>query len=257
MISKNQEKYIRSLQLTKYRKLHGFFVAETPKVVLDLLQSRFKTGQVFATEAFLQKNGRSIPENCKVYPVSEKELQKISHLKVPQEVVALVQIPEQKDIDPLHNEELTLVLDDIRDPGNMGTILRTAGWFGVRNVVCSVNSVDVYNPKVVQATMGSLARVNISYVPLKEFLKTVPAATPVFGCVLKGKNIYESELSPKGYIVVGNEAHGISPELLPYLTCSISIPSPAGIEKGVESLNAAIATAVVLSEFRRLFPASG
>lgn len=254
MISKSREKFVKSLQLGKYRKLHGQFIAERPKIVLELFQSRFIVNSVFATEEFLNKNMSAIPSDCSIHSVTGHELKKISTLRSPQEVLAVVEIPTEGEIDHFQNEDLTLVLDDIRDPGNMGTIVRTADWFGVRNIICSEDSVDIYNPKVVQATMGSLARVRISYISLREFLSNVPAGIPVYGCLMEGTSLYEAGLSPKAYIVIGNEAHGISNELLPVLTERLSIPSYGKDGKGAESLNAAIASAVVLSEFRRLFP---
>jgi len=181
-------------------------------------------------------------------------LKKISSLTTPNEVLAICAIPENKlNVSELKNK-LTLVLDDIRDPGNLGTIIRIADWFGIENIICSLETVDIYNPKVVQATMGSIARVNVFYEDLKTiFLEALTKNNfPIYGTVLNGENIFEKSLTSNGFIVIGNESNGISIELLPLINEKISIPTFSVNEtNSVESLNAAIATAIVCTEFKR------
>ena len=245
MISKNQIKYIRQLELKKYRKRENVFVAEGPKVVGDLLR-RYHPVAVYATEEWRQESG----DRIQVTEISDDELRRISFLQHPQQVLALFQIPEpNSSLFTLHFS-LALALDGIQDPGNLGTIIRMADWFGIDTIYCSEDTVDAYNPKVVQATMGSIARVNIIYTDLLALLDTLPPSFPVYGTLLDGDDIYKQPLSKEGIIIMGNEGNGISESVRQRVNRKLLIPC---FRKGdtAESLNVAIATAITCSEFRR------
>jgi TrmH family RNA methyltransferase len=177
--------------------------------------------------------------------ISDSDLKKISALSSPNDCLAIFKIPEEKKI---NNEGLIIALDDIRDPGNLGTIIRLCDWFGISQIVCSEQTVDIYNPKVIQATMGSVARVNLSYVNLELYLGE--AKTAIFGTFMDGENIYKKQLPQEGIIVIGNEANGISKGVENKITQKIAIPRFGNLQL-TESLNVATATAIVLSEFRR------
>ncbi|MEW5676921.1 RNA methyltransferase [Flavobacterium enshiense] len=240
MVSKSQIKLITSLQQKKYRKLHGLFLAEGIKVIQELLRSNFVLHHLYVTDAVFD----AVPKQ-KVSVVTEAELKKISALKTPNNCLALFEIPKGEEIS---EAGLIVALDDIRDPGNLGTILRLCDWFGIQNVVCSEETVDIYNPKVVQATMGSITRVNVIYTDLEVFLEKTQL--PVYGTFMDGENIYKNNLPDNGVIVMGNEANGISPAIEKLCTQRIAIPR-FGDLKQTESLNVATATAIILSEFRR------
>lgn len=240
MVSKNQIKLITSLQQKKYRKQEQLFFAEGVKVVEELLQSNFALQDLFTTkEDFL-----SVSKN-KVHAISEAELKKISALSTPNTCLAVFKIPKTKEI---VQNGLILALDDVRDPGNLGTIIRLCDWFGVETLFCSEESVDVYNPKVVQATMGSISRVNVVYGNLESFLKTTEL--PIFGTFMDGKNIYQEQLPNEGVIIMGNEANGISASIEKLVSQRIAIPRFGNLQL-TESLNVATATAIILSEFKR------
>jgi TrmH family RNA methyltransferase len=250
MISKASIKFITSLQQRKYRRKHGMFVAEGTTNVLDFLHSGIETEELFATEAWIEKH-RKETGKIPVTRVSLKELGRISSLKNPSEVLAVLKQPPEITPDLSQVKDLVLMLDDLHDPGNMGTIIRTADWFGIRTIICSGDTVDVYNPKVVQASMGSLARVQVSYADLGKLIKNKPDYLEVFGAVLDGKNIADLPKPKLGVIVIGSEAHGISDKLLPLIDHKITIPGmPAG-NTAAESLNASIAAAIICYEFRR------
>nr|WP_294936826.1 RNA methyltransferase [uncultured Flavobacterium sp.] len=240
MLSKNQIKLITSLQQKKYRKQQQLFFAEGIKVIQELLNSNFVLEHIFVTDAIFPK----IPKD-KITVITEAELKKISALATPNNCLALFKIPAEQ---PVSENGLVLALDDIRDPGNLGTIVRLADWFGIKQIVCSAETVDVFNPKVVQATMGSITRVNMIYTDLAEFLQQTKL--PVFGTFMDGKNIYKSDLPAEGIIVMGNEANGISAEIEKLTTQRISIPRFGDLQQ-TESLNVATATAIILSEFKR------
>ena len=240
-ISKNHIKFIRQLEQKKFRRREGLFVAEGTKVVGDLL-AHYQPHAVFATDDW------QAPEGISVQRVTDDELRRLSFLQHPQQVLALFPIPLPPDISL--TSELSLALDGIQDPGNLGTIIRIADWFGIKHIYCSEDTVDAWNPKVVQATMGSIARVNISYINLSEFLDTLPAGLPVYGTLLDGDNIYTQPLTPHGLIVMGNEGNGISPEIRQKVNRRLLIPSYR-TDDTAESLNVAIATAVTCAEFRR------
>jgi RNA methyltransferase, TrmH family len=240
MITKNQIKLIISLQQKKFRIEHKLFIAEGEKVIRELLHSKFELEHIYCTNAIF--NDLNI---TKTTSISESDLKKISALSTANNCLALFKIPDNK---LLNDSNLILVLDDIRDPGNLGTIIRLCDWFGINQLVCSLETVDVYNPKVVQATMGSLTRVNINYCDLNDYLSKTNL--PVFGTFMDGENIYKTQLPEKGIIVMGNEANGISEKLEKLIQNRLSIPRFGSIQK-TESLNVATATAIVLSEFRR------
>ncbi|AUC82402.1 RNA methyltransferase [Lacinutrix sp. Bg11-31] len=238
MLSKSQIKLITRLKQKKYRIADGFFVAEGIKVINELLDSSLGLHLLFTTESF-----KSHTENETL--ITETELKKISFLTTPNKALAVFKIPVQKNSE---YQGLIVALDSIRDPGNLGTIIRLCDWFGIKELVCSKETVDCYNPKVVQATMGSITRVNISYLDLNTFL--AEAEMPIFGAFMDGKNVYKSELPKAGIIVLGNEANGISEAIEKQVTSRIAIPRFGDLQ-ATESLNVATATAILLSEFRR------
>lgn len=249
MLSKNLIKMIRSLEVKKFRKETNLFVAEGEKLVHELIESDIECYKIISTDKYVSTlKNKKIPE---LIIVSDEELKKISFLKSPQGIVGLF---KQKSNNPDRNNpqrKLCLALDDVQDPGNLGTIIRIADWFGIEDIYCSIGTVDVYNPKTVQATMGAIARVNIYYVELPEFLSSLEKSTPIYGTFLNGKNIYEHPLSCNGVIVMGNEGKGISQECEKVIGEHILIPNyPAGRATS-ESLNVSTATAIVCSEFRR------
>ncbi len=240
MVSKNQIKLITSLQQKKYRIVNQLFFAEGVKVIQELLESNFELEHLYTT----QNDFEEVLISKKTL-IHENDLKKISALATPNSCLAVFKIPNEKEI---VEAGLIVALDSIRDPGNMGTILRLCDWFGVQQIVCSKETVDIYNPKVVQATMGSITRVNVNYVDLNPFISNTHL--PVFGTFMDGNNIYKTSLPQDGVIIMGNEANGICDELENLVQNRLSIPR-FGILKKTESLNVATATAIVLSEFRR------
>ncbi|TAF71092.1 MAG: RNA methyltransferase [Flavobacterium sp.] len=240
MVSKNQIKLISSLHQKKYRIAHQLFIAEGVKGINELLQSNFELEHLYVTiDEF-----KSVSTTQKTV-ISDADLKKISTLTTPNTCLAVFKIPKEK---PVLNKGLIVALDTIRDPGNMGTILRLCDWFGINQIVCSKETVDLYNPKVVQATMGSIARVNVNYLNLRDFLETT--SLPIYGTFMDGENLYNSEITNEGIIILGNEANGISKEIEALVTKHITIPRFGNLQQ-TESLNVATATAIVLSEFKR------
>ena len=240
MVSKNQIKLITSLQQKKYRKQEQLFFAEGVKVVQELLHSNFELQDLFTTK----QDFLTVPKN-KVHAISEAELKKISALTTPNTCLAVFKIPKAVAYE---QNGLILALDDVRDPGNLGTIIRLCDWFGIKTLFCSEESVDVYNPKVVQATMGSISRVNVVYGNLEQFLTA--AKLPIFGTFMDGSIIYKEKLPTEGIIVMGNEANGISKPIENLVSKRITIPRFGDLQ-ATESLNVATATAIILSEFKR------
>lgn len=240
MVSKNQIKLITSLQQKKYRKQEQLFFAEGVKVVQELLQSNFELQDLFTT-----KQDFLTVSKDKVHAISEAELKKISALTTPNTCLAVFKIPKAKE---MIEKGLIVALDDVRDPGNLGTIIRLCDWFGIETLFCSEESVDIYNPKVVQATMGSISRVNVVYGNLETFLSQTKL--PVFGTFMDGKNIYQEKLPNEGIIIMGNEANGISASVEKLVSERIAIPRFGNLQV-TESLNVATATAIILSEFKR------
>jgi TrmH family RNA methyltransferase len=242
MVSKNQIKLITSLQQKKYRIANQMFFAEGIKAVNELLTSNLELVHIYTT----LNDFTSVPSDKKTI-ISESDLKKISALATPNTCLAVFYMPAEK---PIISSGLIVALDSIRDPGNMGTIIRLCDWFGVEQILCSKETVDIYNPKVVQATMGSITRVNVSYIDLISYLSTV--TIPVFGTFMDGENIYQSSLPSEGIIVMGNEANGISKEIESTVKSRLSIPRFGTVQK-TESLNVATATGIILSEFKRKF----
>lgn len=247
MLSKNKIKYIRSLELKKKRKEEQVFVAEGHKLVGDLL-GYFPCRLLIATSDWLKAN-RAVTAD-EVIEVTQEELSRASLQKTPQEVLAVFAQPSY-DLNPdVIKNSLCLALDDVQDPGNLGTIIRLADWFGIEHIFCSIGTADVYNPKTVQATMGALARVKVHYCSLPQLIESL-VDTPVYGTFLNGNVIYTESLSAHGLIVMGNEGKGVSPEVEKLINKRLYIPNYPQERETSESLNVAIATAVVCSEFRR------
>lgn len=238
MLSKNQVKLITQLKQKKYRLQYGFFVVEGVKTIKELLQSHLELHALYTTETF------NIDAKDEVL-ISEKDLKRISFLTTPNKALAIFKIPEPKSV---KSGALIVALDAVRDPGNLGTIIRLCDWFGIIDLVCSENTVDCFNPKVIQATMGSITRVNVCYEDLEVFLKETKG--PIFGAFMEGENVYKCLLPKEGVLVMGNEANGVSKEIEALITEKISIPQFGDIQE-TESLNVATATAILLSEFKR------
>ncbi len=254
MLSKNQIKYLTSLKQKKSREQLNLFVAEGNKIVSELIVSKINVKQVFGLVPALEK--LNVSKETEIIAVKQADLERVSSLSTANEMIAVCEIPTHSLTISELKGKLTFLLDTIQDPGNLGTIMRVADWFGIDTIICSQQTVDVYNPKVIQATMGSIARVNVHYTDLNEFL-THDAHTlnlPVYGAMLNGENIYSKSLTSVGFILIGNESQGISPSLWPHITSKISIPSFSHFKSApgeAESLNAAIAAAIISSEFRR------
>lgn len=246
-LSKNRIKYIRSLELKKTRKEEQVFLAEGPKLMGELL-GKFHCHFIAGTSTWLKAHPEVSADE--VIEVSSEELSRISLLKSPQQVLAIFEQPRYSLVPEITHENLCLALDDVQDPGNLGTIIRLADWFGIEHIICSSNTVDVYNPKTIQATMGGIARVKVHYTNLTDFICTLKEI-PIFGTFLDGKNIYEHQLPSNGLIVMGNEGNGISKEVKTYINNKLYIPNYPQERETSESLNVAIATAIVCAEFRR------
>jgi TrmH family RNA methyltransferase len=242
MLSKNQIKLITSLQQKKYRKQHQLFFAEGVKVIEELLRSKYELQTIFVTEPLDFKVATN-----KIHTISPAELKKISALTTPNTCLAVFKIPTENFS---LKEGLLVALDDVRDPGNLGTIIRLCDWFGVEQLICSPETVDIYNPKVVQATMGSIGRVTVLYTDLVPFLKAT--RLPVFGTFMDGENIYKQDLPSNAILIMGNEANGICNEVAQCITSKLAIPRFGQLQE-TESLNVATATAIILSEFKRNF----
>ncbi|MBE6288921.1 MAG: RNA methyltransferase [Bacteroidaceae bacterium] len=247
-ISKNKIKFIRSLEQKKVRREERVFLAEGPKLTADLL-GHFRCRYLAATDDWLASHN-SI-EADEIDTATIDEIARASLLKTPQDVIAIFDQREEKTEITVIEKQLCLALDDVQDPGNLGTIIRIADWFGIEHIFCSTNTVDVYSPKVVQATMGALSRVHLHYVSLTDLIGKLNKNVPIYGTLLDGTNIYTQELSTTGLIVMGNEGNGITAEVRQLINRKLYIPNyPEGRDTS-ESLNVAIATAVTCAEFRR------
>jgi TrmH family RNA methyltransferase len=251
MVSNIRIKQLRSLHQKKGRLAAGLFLAEGSRIVADLLATGFPMVEIFALPAWLEENeflfeGLSVP----VHLLKEKELNQLSELSTPQEVIACCKIPESK-LPVIESGKLVLVLDSIRDPGNMGTLIRLADWFGLAGVVASSDSVEWTNPKVIQSTMGSFARIQPHYTELASWLESLDQLVPVFAAELAGEDLYASDFEPYGLLIVSNEAHGLSDNLAPFIRKKLRIPRFIGQDTGAESLNVAMAAAIFLGEFSR------
>ena len=244
MVTKNQIKLISSLHQKKNRLANNLFFAEGVKVIQELLESNFELEHLYCTEAIFEAI-----EISKKTVISQSDLKKISALSTPNNCLAVFKIPSRSlGTKPIIEKGLLLALDDIRDPGNLGTIIRLCDWFGIEQLICSKETVDIYNPKVVQATMGSLARVNVSYLDLETFLSKT--YLPIFGTFMDGQNIYKEKLPEDAIIIMGNEGNGISENIEKIIKNRLSIPRFGNLQQ-TESLNVSTATAIILSEFRR------
>lgn len=249
MISKAQIKYINSLRQKKYRTATRKFIVEGVKIAEEVLSSRFHIDALFATERWIADYSH-LCRNLDITSISEQELQKISKLETPNEVLIIATFPLRHL--PSAKGRLMLMLDNIQDPGNLGTIVRIADWFGIEDIICSEDTVDIYNPKAIQATMGSFIRVSCHYKRLDEYLGSVDKSVKIYGARLGAVSIYNKDLADTGIIIIGNESKGISPLIAEFITDSISIPSyPSNPLNKAESLNASVAAGIICSEFRR------
>ncbi|NMA72593.1 MAG: RNA methyltransferase [Bacteroidales bacterium] len=246
-ISKNRLKLIRSLNQKKYRDQYNIFLAEGPKLVEELL--KVLPCQFIAATPDWLKHKKTLTAQ-EIVEVSPEGLKQGSLLQNPQQVLALFEKPNHTINPQIINNSLCLALDDIQSPGNLGTIVRLADWFGIEDIFCSYHTADIFNPKAVQATMGAIARVRVHYISLKQLIKPLKE-TPVFGAFLEGKSIYEENLPNKGLIVMGNEGSGINKEIESMITNKLYIPNYPQNREGSESLNVALATAIICAEFRR------
>lgn len=245
MLSKSQLNFVRSLHLKKFRKEHGLFIAEGIKSITEFIDSDYAIETIFYT-ANLSQNAGQIAAKIKKIPVSEQEMAKLSAVKTPQGILATVHVPEIVPIDTVDLKgRLALVLDNIQDPGNLGTIIRTADWFGIKHIICSEETVEAYNPKVVQATMGSLAHVRMYYIDIVNWLQRT--TLPKYAALLHGKSIYEVSFAMEGLIIMGNEGNGLRAAIISPDVQAITIPRHGK----AESLNVAQATAIICAEISR------
>jgi len=240
MVSKSQLKYIQSLGQKKYRDIEGLFVAEGPKLVKELIESKnVELTQIYALSEWIEEN-KDLLSSSNITAISETELERVSQLKTPNKVLAIVQKFEVNE--PEIKKKISVVLDTIQDPGNMGTIIRIADWFGISQIICSDDCADMYNSKVVQATMGSIARVNVFYTDLPVWFKEL-SGIRIYAAMLEGKDVTKMSAIGEGLIIIGNESMGVDKELLQFANEKISIPRKGN----AESLNAAVATGIILS----------
>lgn len=243
MLSKAKIKFVKSLQIKKYRKQEQSFVVQGAKSVQELLVSDFEVTMVFATKEF--RSNTRMPSVAEVIEVSEKELSSIGEFQTNDSAIAVARIQDIKQL-AIRPDEFALVLDDIRDPGNLGTIIRTADWFGINKIIASEETADFYSPKVIAATMGSFTRCKMLYTDLPAYLKGIGDIS-VFGAFLNGEDIHTVDFGAGGLLLIGNEARGISDQLAPFVSQRITIPRYGK----AESLNAAMATAIICDNMRR------
>jgi TrmH family RNA methyltransferase len=245
MLSKSQISFIKSLHQKKYRKENRLFIIEGIKSIEEFISSSYQLEQIYCLAEY-KSLLLNLPPNIKLFEVNNVELEKISTLQAPQGILALVKIPntEEVDVHTLKNK-FTLLLDGIQDPGNLGTIIRTADWFGINKIICSLNTVEIYNSKTVQATMGSLSRVKVYHQDLSTLITA--SKLPVFGALLSGTNLYEMDWGKEGLLVLGNEGQGISEEIKGLITKSVTIPRVGG----AESLNVAISAGILCADISR------
>jgi TrmH family RNA methyltransferase len=253
MISKNKTKFIISLQKKKVRDEERLFIIEGDKLVNEFLAAKIHIKILIAKHEFLSKLNSDLKKSVnEIFEVGYEELKQISTLKTPHNALAVVPMVEHELDTSEVLKQLCVALDCIQDPGNLGTIIRAAAWFGIKNIVCSEDCVDVYNPKVIQASMGAILHLNIYYSDLKKLAAMAKEKQiPVFGTVLEGESIYDHKLDNKGIILLGNESKGISDELIPFITDKLMIPPVNEALPGIESLNVSMAASVVFSEFSR------
>ena len=246
MFSKAVVKYVKSLQVKKYRSQHQAFVVEGAKSVLELLQSDFDIQYLFVTESFQKENASLLSKSIKYEVVTEKELVAAGTFSSNNAALA---VASMRNVPPLtlQPHDFVVALDDIRDPGNLGTIIRIADWYGIENVVCSETCADFYNPKVISSTMGSFTRINVHYLNLEDWLAQHHDKYKIYGASLAGENLHRMQLKPEGILVLGNEANGIRPEVARQVNQLIKIPAFGK----AESLNVATATAIIIDNFKR------
>jgi len=254
MISKNKIKFINSLKKKKYREIHRVFFAEGEKLADELIKSNIKITEIFATKNWLDENYNKL-QNLKIEitEITENELESISSLTTPNKVFVLAEQPEYDYKSEAIETKLSILLDNISDPGNLGTIIRIADWFGIETIFCTPESVDLYNPKVVQSTMGAICRIKVYYTDFPQLIEEYRGIKDfnVYGTLLDGENIYNENLSQKGFIIMGSESHGISEKIRPLINKKLFIPNFSSGKATSESLNISIATGIVCSEFRR------
>ena len=249
MLTKAQLKLIKSLEQRKFRKETRLFVAEGWKTIGDLIACGLSCKLFIATKEWLAEHSAEC--SIKAIEVSDEDMKKASFLRTPQGALALFEQPNEESEEKFPTSELCLALDNVQDPGNLGTIIRIADWFGIEHIYCSTGTVDAYNPKTVQATMGAIGRVKIHYTNLPALITSLEGKIPVYGTFLEGENIYGLPLSPNGLIVMGNEGNGISPECREKIKEKLFIPNYPAERETSESLNVSTATAIICSEFRR------
>ena len=253
MLSKAEIKRLNRYKQSKFRNQDELFVVEGEKMLEELLQSNYEIHSIYATKQWIEKNKEIISQKKitnLLFEASQEDLEKITLLSTPNQVYSLVKMPKQ------HSEKtpkgLTIALDGIKDPGNLGTIIRLADWFAIENIICSEDCVDIYNPKTVQSTMGSIFRVKVEYTNLKSFLENLPKNYPIYASIVEGgENIYEKHFKEDSILIIGSESHGISQEIQQYVNQKITIPR-FRTDKKPESLNASIATAIMISEIQRI-----
>ena len=251
MIGKNKLKLIKSLAQKKYRLKEQSFLAEGDKIVLEVLESDNKVKELFATPDFISENKKYLHNAAQVIESTSAEIKKASFLQQPQSCLAICQLPLQPQL-PSNLNGIFLFLDGIQDPGNLGTIIRTCDWFGMNYLFCSPDTADVFNPKVIQASMGSFTRVKTIYTPFDALLVYLQKTKiPVYGTFLEGKNIYTENLPDKALIILGNEGRGIRKEVADKISFPLNIPSFSQAEKKAESLNVAVTAAIICNEFAR------
>ena len=243
-MTKAEIQLVRSLADKRAREEHGLFLAEGEKLIGELRTSHLRVRRIYALEGIFTGD--------EVEVVTPREMERISQLKTPSNSLAVVEIPRYRLRPAELRDRLTLALDEVQNPGNLGTIIRLADWFGIGDILCSEGTADCFNPKVVQATMGAILRVRVHYVPLARLLaEAAESGIPVYGTFLEGENLYESRLSPTGIVVMGNEGRGVTPAVARSITRKLFIPPWPADRRGSESLNVAMATGIVCAEFRR------
>ena len=249
IMTKNDVKELQALRQTKGRKERGIFAVEGNKLVEELIDSKFRVNNVFATEQWIEKNPVLAKKISDYETITPKQMEQISNFVTPPGIFATAMMPKYK-IEPKDAEDqLVLLLDGINDPGNIGTIIRTADWFGIKKIVISEDTCDPWQPKAIQSTMGSIFRMQIVETDVVKFLKDVK--TPVFGALMQGKNVYHTHINyNQGVVIIGSESHGIRENVMPFVSCPINIPRAAG--SLTESLNASVAAGIILSEVFRV-----
>jgi len=249
MLSQAQKKFLTSLKQKKYRKEHGVFVSEGLKIVRELLQSELEVTGVYGTSEGIDSLQDVLDRAKTVFTISASDLERISNLKTPNQVFAVAKQPQQVCTPHSTDSKLTLALDSIQDPGNLGTIIRTADWFGIRNVLCSHSTADIFSPKVVQASMGSFLRVNVVYTNLADYFSKFYLHTHIFGTFPEGNSIFSEAIPENAFLVIGNESVGISPDLVPFIRRRLTIPGSSHLRSvtGAESLNASVAAGIIMA----------